>query len=101
MIATVMPIIRAVLGIVGASFLIRDPRSASMLHEPCLGNSIASAQRTIISLLPDSMTADSMWVLLARSNLCALKSFRRPAGQLPFFPDLLWNSAFDRAFAYL
>jgi hypothetical protein len=47
------------------------------------------------------MTADSNLVLLARSNLCALKSFRRPAGQLPFFPDPLWNSAFDRAFAYL
>ena len=59
MIATVMPIIRAVLGIVDASFHIRDPRSASMLHEPCLGNSIASAQSTIISLRPDSMTADS------------------------------------------
>jgi|GEM_PF-6591479 len=40
-----------------------------MLHEPCLGNSIASAQGTV--------------------------------GQLPFFPDQLWNSAFDRAFAYL
>ena len=25
-----------------------------MLHEPCLGNSIASAQGTIISLRPDS-----------------------------------------------
>lgn len=30
-----------------------------MLREPCLGNSIASAQGTIISLLPDSMTAES------------------------------------------
>ena len=62
-----------------------------MLHEPCLGNSIASSQGLNDGGLQFGFFLPGVTCVLSQS-------FRRPAGQLPFFPDPLWNSAFDRAF---